>query len=391
MAPLILSNGKILLVDGKIATSTDCCCDKSCLCVYYKFDEPNALDNAIDSAQGLNANIRTLSTMPSVGAIVNNGRHGTGSGFERLNESNACFSLQKGYTFFGWAYQNSGSTPSTVASKENEWSIIINGEYPPNPGGWAGVPLCPDTGCRRGGLGFVQFTVGSASVGVGGFTGPLPDRDPDILPGVWYFICAWVNISEQKIYLRVIGPNIGDITRSVSYTSLPNMAVGTFEIGNPQGGAKGTVYPGYEMNNETFGIDECGIITRVLTSAEQLYYYNNGSGRNLDDEIKCTTATPTPVQYAVFTSVFGDIYYKQYNTTNDSGINNLGANNIAALQLALGQNPLFPDCYSATLSNSIPVAANNFTSVYTITSYARLNPNNESASFEDCYNKDPFI
>ena len=103
-----------------------------------------------------------------------------------------------------------------------------------------------------------------------------------------------------------------------------------------------------------------------------------------------SSSSADQLNYVVFTSCFVGIFYKSYDEINDNWITSLGINNVVELQLIVSDPDycaeppceLFPDCYIATTSNTIPT--DDF--VYLIDSYTQVNPGNASGSCNDCYN-----
>lgn len=232
-----------------------------CPCIYYKCEE-GAGQDLIDAFGNYNLPQVTIvapgaATQPGV---VNKGRGpgpggSAGSGYFQLNSvTEQCFSIQNtGGTFACWAFDNSGSTGHVIMSKSGEWDLRLTGN---NPGS---VPPYTLTSAD-----FVVYTnTGAVGVTIAEYLG-----DFRINYNEWYFIVAWVNHAEQKIYLRVKSKTTpsNDITKSTSYAGQTLVGIAS----NP-------VYCNYG-SAIAHGIDEAGFYTTNLTTDQQNSLYNNGYG-----------------------------------------------------------------------------------------------------------------
>lgn len=85
--------------------------------------------------------------------------------------------------------------------------------------------------------------------------------------GVWYFICGWVDLTNQDVYISV---NNGEPDTAHANTAIQAASSAAFAMGSL--GATATLYLNGKMC-------EVGRWNRHLTAQERRWLYNNGRGR----------------------------------------------------------------------------------------------------------------
>jgi hypothetical protein len=220
---------------------------------YYKFDE-NGNTNAIDST--MNSYNLTKEGTPGPGTttgVLGSARtfDGVDQRFRRPN-AEEIFSIQKGYTIWGWVYGNVLTGVQPIAAKAQNSSCNTNGDE------WSLRLFCP-SGCDI-----------EAYLAIGGGSNVKINATIAFLSvSVWNFVVLRYNSDTGEAYLLWKNAN-GEIsaTETVSSPEPQNTSLEFSVSGDTDG--------------STFGrnhVDGFGIAKKALTTDEINYIYNAGNSR----------------------------------------------------------------------------------------------------------------
>lgn len=212
------------------------------LIAYYKLDNESLQDSTPNhyNMQG------SLDNLVFVGGIIDNGFKSTGNNWIERSSSAGFQANVEDKTFTFWINNFRDSGIHVFLSKT--WDTID-----PFIGGTGGYVFYSDEKNTPNTIYFSTHNILSA-ITHSGFT-----------PNNWHFIVGWINQNDNTINLQVDNIDTGVSTVGGFIDSSQPFSIGTIPIN--------TDYSGI------FIVDEVSIWSRILTSGEKTYLYNNGTGR----------------------------------------------------------------------------------------------------------------
>ncbi len=240
------------------ATTNGCSCVFECICAYYAMDEgPNT--EAFDSTENeFNLTPNGTPLPDAIRGKIQNARTFDGATQYFTHSSEDCFSIQQGYTIWGWFNASSIFTLKILAAKSPssvvaEWSISVT----TGPAGSVSLNVLA-----------TDASIISATVAPG----------EGIAEGEFHFVAAWVDTAAEKIYVRFNGTTSPGTSYSGKILEPPDASI-DFSMGASSIGIE--LFDGK--------LDEWGIANKMLSTIELNCLYNDGEGVNFEDASNCIT------------------------------------------------------------------------------------------------------